>query len=193
MKQAPPVAAVLLAAGRSSRFAGSNKLLHDWNGKPLVRHVAETLTRAGVGRVLVATGHEAEVIHAALEGLGLFFVHNPAFRDGMGSTIAASAEALHPEEAALIVPADMPWIQESTLRQIMELGSCDAIVVPHHGDRAGNPVLFPPDLKLELLKLTGDHGARAVVEAHLDRIVRLGVNEQELEDVDFRGDFGRSS
>lgn len=193
MRPVSPVAAVLLAAGSSRRFEGSNKLLADWQGKPLIRHIAETLLRAGVARVVVVTGHDAEAIRAALEGLPTSFVHNARHAEGMGTTIAAGVAALSQEEAALIVPGDMPWIREVTMRQILQAGSSGAIVVPCHRNRLGNPVLFPPELRAKLVHLSGDRGARLTVEANAERVIRLEVLEQELQDIDYRVDLESSN
>lgn len=189
MKQGAPVAAILLAAGSSRRFEGGNKLLCEWNSKPLVRHVAEVLVASGVGRLVVATGFQADGVRRALDGLDFTTIHNEGHADGMGSTIACAVAALRPDEAVLIVPGDMPWIEASSVRRMLDLGSGGGIVVPHHGDRAGNPVLFPPDLKPELTKLQGDRGARGVITRHADRVIRLEVGEQELEDLDTLRDF----
>ncbi|MCA0424853.1 MAG: NTP transferase domain-containing protein, partial [Proteobacteria bacterium] len=81
-----PIGVVVLAAGRSTRM-GANKLLAQYRGKPLVRHVAEAGLAAGVGPVTVVTGHQAEAIRAALEGLPVSFVHNADFASGMASSL----------------------------------------------------------------------------------------------------------
>jgi molybdenum cofactor cytidylyltransferase len=88
------VAAVILAAGTSSRFraaAGANgpatKLTTDLNGKPLVRRVAEAALRSHARPVIVVTGYADAAVHDALEGLPLNFVYNDAFETGMASSI----------------------------------------------------------------------------------------------------------
>jgi molybdenum cofactor cytidylyltransferase len=75
------VAAVLLAAGLSSRMGGRNKLLIEIGGEPLVRRSARTYLAAGAD-VHVVLGHEAGAVRVALAGLPLTFVENPNFAVG---------------------------------------------------------------------------------------------------------------
>ena len=74
------IAALVLAAGRSSRMGGPNKLLAEIGGRPLVRIAVEEALASRARPVIVVTGHQRERVEAALAGLPVDFVHNAAFR-----------------------------------------------------------------------------------------------------------------
>ena len=76
------VAAVVLAAGRSTRMGAVNKMLAEIGGKPLVRIAAEQALASHAKPVIVVTGHERERVEQALAGLPLSFVHNPDYAEG---------------------------------------------------------------------------------------------------------------
>ncbi len=78
------VAAIILAAGRSTRMGGPNKLLAELGGKPLVRIVTEQALASKAKGVIVVTGHQAELVEKALQGLDVKFVRNPDFAAGTG-------------------------------------------------------------------------------------------------------------
>ena len=78
------VAAVILAAGRSTRMGGPNKLLAELGGKTLVRIVTEQALASKAQGVIVVTGHQADEVEKALQGLKVKFVHNPDFAGGPG-------------------------------------------------------------------------------------------------------------
>ena len=94
------IAAILLAAGLSTRANPRNKLLVTTPGddaaQPMVRRSAEILLTSRVRSVIVVTGHEAADVEAALDGLDVTFVHNPDYADGMASSLAARAGAPRP-------------------------------------------------------------------------------------------------
>ena len=101
--------AIVLAAGRSSRMGGPNKLLAGFDGVPLVRRTVDTVVGAVPGSVTVVTGHQAERIEEALAGLDVRIVHNPDHADGLSSSLKAGISSLPVDVAgALIVLADMP-------------------------------------------------------------------------------------
>ena len=79
------VAAVVLAAGRSTRMGAINKLIAEIGGKPLVRIAAEQALASRAKPVIVVTGHERERVEAALAGLPVRFVHNPDYAEGLSA------------------------------------------------------------------------------------------------------------
>src|SRR5205085_4422834 len=94
------VAAIVLAAGRSTRMGGPNKLLAEIKGKPLVRIAAETALASRAAPVIVVTGHERERVEKALAGLNVRLVHNPDFAQGLSTSLKAGIAA---------VPAHADW------------------------------------------------------------------------------------
>jgi molybdenum cofactor cytidylyltransferase len=165
----PRVAAIVLAAGRSTRMGPRNKLLADIGGKPMVRRVVETALASTARPVLAVTGHQADAVAAALAGCDATCVPNPDYATGLASSLKAGIRAV-PEECdgALILLGDMPRIAPGHIETLIAAFAAapDAIVVPAHEGRQGNPVIWPRHTFAELLQLEGDAGARRLIAAH---------------------------
>ncbi len=174
------VAAVILAAGRSTRMGGPNKLLAELNGKKLVRIVAEQALASKASPVTVVTGHQAAEVRAALNGLDVRFVHNPDFAEGLATSVKAGIASL-PESAdgAMICLGDMPLIDARLIDRLIEAFAPDhgsLIVVPVAGGRRGNPVLWSRRFFPELLTLEGDFGARHLIASHAEAVAEVEVD-----------------
>src|SRR5258708_1884944 len=115
------VAAVILAAGRSTRMGGPNKLLAELGGKTLVRIVTEQALASKASGVIVVTGHQAEQVEKALDGLKVKLVRNPAFSDGPARSAKAGIRA-GPENAdgAVICLGDMPLVDAPLIYPLIE-------------------------------------------------------------------------
>jgi molybdenum cofactor cytidylyltransferase len=172
------VAAIVLAAGRSTRMGAQNKLLADLGGKPMVRRVVETALASRARPVLVVTGHMAAEVGAALAGLEVRLVANPDYAAGLSNSLKAGIRAV-PEECngALVLLGDMPRVAPEHIDRLMDpfVASPEGIVVPVHEGRQGNPVLWPRRYFSALLQLDGDVGAKRLIAAH-----RAGVREVEV-------------
>ena len=167
------VAAIVLAAGRSIRMGAQNKLLADLDGRPMVRRVVETALASKARPVLVVTGHMAAEVGAALAGLDVTPVANPDYATGLASSLKAAIRAVPAEcDGALILLGDMPGIAVDHVDRLVDAfrAAPDAIVVPVHEGRQGNPVLWPRRYFPELLQLEGDAGARRLIAARRDEV-----------------------
>jgi molybdenum cofactor cytidylyltransferase len=189
------VAALVLAAGRSTRM-GHNKLLAPVAGKPMVRHVAEAALASRARPVVAVTGHEAERVAQALDGLDCRLVHNGDYASGLGSSLGAGLRALPPEiDGAVICLGDMPGIAGRYIDALIEAFSPDAgrhVCVPVHGGRRGNPVLVGAALFGELMDLAGDRGARDIVATRPELVAEVPIDSAAvLEDVDSPEDLDR--
>ena len=159
------VAAIVLAAGRSTRMGDANKLTLDWRGQPLVARVVDALASTSVDRVCVVTGHQADEVSGALAGREVELVPNPDHATGMASSIAAGIRAVADAEAALICLGDMPEVSASTIERLVAAwDGPGTIAVPVHGARRGHPVLFGRDHFPALEALVGDRGARSLLD-----------------------------
>jgi molybdenum cofactor cytidylyltransferase len=175
-ENAPRIACILLAAGRSTRMGTANKLVADVGGKPMVRGVAEVALASKAAAVLVVTGHMAADVSAALAGLGVTFVANPDYATGLASSLKAGIRALPPScDGALILLGDMPRIAPDHLDTLMAAFAPDAIVVPVHAGTQGNPVVWPAAFFPELLQLDGDAGAKRLLRAHAAHVRELDL------------------
>lgn len=186
---APQVAAVVLAAGQSQRMGPANKLLELLDGQPLVTRVVDTLLATAARPIVVVTGHEADRVRAALSGRDVQFCHNPDYADGMSTSLCAGIAVLGSEiDGALICLGDMPRVRPAHIEAL--LGAFDpadgrAVVVPMHKGRRGNPVLWAARLFPELRTLTGDVGARALLQRHAQVLCTVPMDDDGvLIDVD---------
>jgi molybdenum cofactor cytidylyltransferase len=184
----PKVYAVLLAAGRSSRMGGPNKLLADFDGTPLVRRTAERALASGVNGLVVVTGHQAARVREALAGLDVSFVHNPDFVDGLSGSLKAGIHALPADAAgAMVALGDMPGVTRADYRALVRaFGNAGgkAIARAVHEGKRGNPVILPKALFPAVDQLQGDVGARHLVESGDASVVDVEIGEGAELDVD---------
>jgi molybdenum cofactor cytidylyltransferase len=174
------IAAIVLAAGKSTRMGGPNKLLSDVGGKPMVRIAADEALASKAAPVFVVTGHQHEQVRAALKDLPVTFVHNSEFADGLSTSVKAGIAAL-PEETdgAIVCLGDMPQVNAALIDRMFaafdpEKGAL--IVVPTAEGKRGNPVLWSRRFFPELLALEGDIGARQLIAAYPEAIVEVPVS-----------------
>lgn len=184
---APRIAAVVLAAGRASRM-GSNKLIAELDGEPIVRRTVRAVLGSRARPVVVVTGHEADAVRAALAGLDVRFVHNPDFADGMSTSLRVGVAAAGPVDAVVICLGDMPRLEARHLDAVVDAyraGDPDEIIVPTCDRKRGNPVLWPHCYFAEIAELSGDVGARALIDRHADQVRLLAIDDPAiLVDVD---------
>ncbi len=184
------VTAIILAAGQSSRMGGPNKLLATFGGKPLIRRIAERALASKAGSVVVVTGHRADAITAALDGLKVTLVHNLDYAEGLATSLKAGIAAVPAEAAgALVLLADMPEITGAIIDRL--IGAFrgkprPAIVLPTFSGKRGNPVLWSRDFFPELMALTGDTGARHILARHEEAVERVEIGAAAEVDVDTR-------
>ena len=177
----PRIAAVVLAAGQSRRMGALNKLLIEVDGEPMVRRVASAALASKARPVVVVTGHEAERIRAALDGLDVTFAHNPDYAEGMSSSLQRGVEALDPAQApgldgAVVCLGDMPRTSADLIdRLIAGFDPLEgrAIGVPTYRGKRGNPVLWAARYFGEIRNLSGDVGARHLIGDHADAVYEV--------------------
>jgi molybdenum cofactor cytidylyltransferase len=165
------ISAIVVAAGRSSRFEGGNKLLAKLDGTQIIRHVINQINTSRVDQIILVTPPDgADLVAAAGSGRWQWIVNGQA-ETGLASSIAAGlANVSTASDGTLIVLADMPLVRTALIDQL-----CDAftttggqkIVFPQSLDgRQGNPVLWPRSLFADLIALTGDRGGKSILAGH---------------------------
>jgi len=172
----PKVAAVVLAAGGSTRM-GSPKQLLMVRGRPMLRRVSEAVCAIGLEQVVVVVGAHRDSVMKALDGLAVTAVVNEDWFCGLSSSLRAGIGALRPEvQAALVVLADQPALTPELLSALVDRYRATGapIVAPVHKGKRGNPVLFDRALFPELMAVEGDRGGRILLLRH----------EQELETIE---------
>ena len=173
------VAAIVLAAGRSTRMGGPNKLLAELAGKKLVRIATEQALASKASEVIVVTGHQAELVEQALQGLRVKLVRNPDFAGGLASSVKAGIAAVSDRvDGAVVCLGDMPLIDAALIDRLIEAFAPDRgnlIVVPVAEGRRGNPVLWSRRFFSELMTLDGDIGARHLIGKHGEAVAEVPV------------------
>ncbi len=184
------IAALVLAAGRSSRMAPRNKLLvPGQDGRPMVARVVDNILASGTRPVLVVTGHARAEVEAALAGRDVRFVHAETYAEGLSASLKAGLTAL-PEQAegVLVCLGDMPLVDGAAIDRMLlafdpEEGR--AIVQPTFGGQPGNPVLWAREFLPDMMALSGDTGARRLLSRHAERVAEVEMpNDAVLRDFD---------
>jgi molybdenum cofactor cytidylyltransferase len=173
------VAAVVLAAGRSTRMGAINKMLAEIGGKPLVRIAVEQAIASRAKPVIVVTGHQHEKVEAALKDLPVRLVRNPDYAEGLGTSLKTGIAAV-PENAdgAIVCLGDMPQVDAPLIDRLVsafdpERGAL--VIVPSIIGRRGNPVVWSRRFFHDLMSIQGDIGARHLIGAYAEAVVEIPV------------------
>jgi len=179
----PRIAAILLAAGKSSRM-GSNKMLEEIDGVPMVARTAQRLLSSRARPVIAVLGNMADSVDAALGKLPVERVRNPNFAEGLSTSLKAGLAALPVEcDGAIICLGDMPLI---TGRDLDKLAAAfnplegRAIVVPVRDGKRGNPVLWARRFFHEMSALAGDVGARHLIGEHAELVAEVEMDSDSI-------------
>ncbi|MEP6752390.1 MAG: nucleotidyltransferase family protein [Candidatus Dormiibacterota bacterium] len=198
-----PIGAIVLAAGSSSRMSGSQKLLLEVDGRPMVRNAVESASDGGCQQVVVVYS-ELEVKEAVGDVAEL--VHNPDAQTGMASSLKVGLRALRPEiEAAAVVLGDQPLVGSRTISALLRAwrreGSRPAVAVSKKRGDDGSPsrrpdanwsppIVLAREMWAELMALEGDAGARQILDGHpelLDTVPAPG----RPDDIDTPEDYAK--
>ena len=167
------IAAIILAAGQSARFAGGNKLLAEIDGQPLIRHIVTAVAASPVDDiVLVIAPDGAAVAAAAVPGRWRAIKCQNA-TDGLSASLQTGLRSVDANtQGAMIVLADMPRVTTGLLTALCWefIGSgCKNIVFPQSATgNQGNPVIWPRALFAELMTLVGDTGGKPILATYAD-------------------------
>lgn len=193
------IAAVIVAAGRSSRFGEDNKLLAEFRGAPLIRHAASAVAASQVAVAVLVVGPDRDAI-AAAAGPGAWRLEVNANPDsGLSGSIQSGIAALDGTvDGALIVLGDMPFVSAKLINELCDVFAAKngrQIVFPVTRDgRQTNPVLWPRVLFPSLMRLTGDVGAKAVLAANVDLQLPIVIEDTEaFFDIDTRADLAHAA
>lgn len=183
------IAAVLMAAGASSRF-GECKLIKKFASRPMFEYALDALPCDKLCAVAVVSGR-AEIL-AAAKARGFIPVLNDRPEDGPPRTIRLGMEAVGDADGIIFMVADQPLLRRESVAGELDFfaKNANSIVAMGHGARRGNPVIFPREFFDELKALHGERGGGAVMAAHRERIMLYQLeNGAELMDIDTASDY----
>ena len=197
-----PVGAVVLAAGSSSRMGGSQKLVLEFDGRPMVRHAIEAASEGGCHQVVVV--YAADDVKEAVDGAA-DLVFNPDAARGMSTSLRTGLRALRSDmEAALVMLGDQPlvgsravsallrsWRREGARPAVAMSASAEPDVrTPKRKPRWTPPVVLSRELWPELEALDGDEGARRVLDEHPELLDIVPAGGRP-DDIDTPGDYAK--
>ena len=162
------ITAIVLAAGRASRFGGpQTKVLAPFEGEIMVRRAAKAALEAGLKTVVVC-GYQAGLVRAALVDLPVLTVENAGYEAGLSTSLRVGLKAAGDADAVLILLADMPRVDARLIGELCSVflanPEVDAVVPVYRGVR-GNPVVLAQRLFERVGQLSGDQGARKLLSA----------------------------
>lgn len=166
------IATIILAAGGSSRL-GQPKQLIQSNGESLVRRMAQQALALRAGPVVVVLGASQDRIMKELTGLAVTTVVNPTWAEGMASSLRTGLRAIDAEstEAFLVVLTDQPYVTVELLQRLIDTRQSTGrgIIASRYAEPdgiLGVPALFDNHYRREFLNLTGDTGARKLIQQY---------------------------
>ncbi len=182
-----------MAAGGSSRLDSPKQLLR-WGDDLLVNYVVKIALTAGIGPVILVLGSRREEIQKVLQIKEITVLHNPDWQCGMSSSIKAGVASLGEDvDAALIMLVDQPFVSVELLRLLAgKIAEDDyEIAAPRVADRQCNPVIFRRSLFPEIMQISGDRGAKALIKSR--RVGWVDWPDERLAlDIDSKDDYQKA-
>jgi molybdenum cofactor cytidylyltransferase len=184
-RSVPPIAAVILGAGRSRRMAPHNKLLvPDKAGKAMIARVVDNVLSSNARPILLVTGHQAEQVEHALGGRPVRYVHAEDYAEGLSASLKAGIAAVPPECAAAVVClGDMPLVTGRMIDRLVSMYDRDEgrlIVLPTFRGKQGNPMLWDRRFFPEILQISGDSGARFLVGKYTEFVCEVEMADDAV-------------
>lgn len=186
------VYAIILAAGESRRM-GTPKQLLEWRNHRLLEHAILNAQAIFGQRIIIVLGANADVIKATIDFNSVTLVLNENWQEGIASSIRAGIQAL-PKSAtsALLLLGDQPLIKTPQLQQLLNyaLSEPTKIVASEYNGVIGVPALFPASFFANLLTLSGDKGAKFLLQKFEQNLLKISLPQAEF-DIDCADDFER--
>jgi molybdenum cofactor cytidylyltransferase len=184
-RSAPTIAAVVLAAGRSTRMAPYNKLLvTDKAGKTMIARVVDNILSSNARPILVVTGHMADQVETALGGRPVRYVHAAEYAGGLAESLKTGIAAVPPEAAgAIVCLGDMPLVTGRMIDRLLSMYDPEegrSIVLPTFRGKQGNPMIWDRKYFAEILAISGDSGARFLVGKYAEQVCEVEMPDDAV-------------
>ena len=180
------ISSILIAAGQSKRMNGENKLTKKINGTPLINHSVKNILSRSIDELIIVLGFQKEILKKIIDNHPkIKFVFNEDFESGMASSIKTGLNHLsNNTESFFICLADMPMVNFKTYNFLSSYSKKKDIIVPTYNGVQGNPVLFSKSMKSNIMTISGDIGAKKILELNEDKILKI-----KIEDTNIKRDF----
>ena len=189
MKPNSDISCVILAAGASQRF-GSQKLLHRLDSNNTILQATLEQYLEVFESINLVVSSQLDPVAESISNSRVRVIENCHSQAGMSQSIVAGVRATKASSGWLIALGDMPYVQASTIEKLVAAFAENSIVVPLCNDRPGNPVLFSNRFKRQLLSLTGDVGAKEIVQENQAGVCRVETGDSGiLVDIDVPKDI----
>jgi len=196
---------ILLAAGQSKRMEGENKLCKKIKDIPLIQYSLKSILGSSVDELIIVLGHEKEKIKNLIKpNKKIIFAYNKDFKNGIASSIKVGLNHIsNSSEAFFISLADMPGINQNIYNKLIKAMRNynkklkpryrKEIIIPTYENENGNPILFSIFMKSNIMSISGDRGAKEVIEKNKDKILKVPfVGNGIILDFDTQDDFNTS-
>jgi len=179
---------VVMASGNALRF-GSNKLLKEFHGKPLIEYALDAIPQGCFSQIAVVTQYQEIAVLAEHRGFQVVLNHQAA--EGICASVRLGTKALSECDGILFMVGDQPGLTQSSLQKLIDAFKAqpDHIISAAFSGKRGNPCIFPGQCFAELLALTGDRGGSVVIKRHPELLLLVELSSEELQDIDTLADL----
>ena len=178
------ISAILLAAGKSKRLKGENKLIKNFKGKPLINHILSSLIKSKVNTIFIVVGYQNQKIKKiAYKNKKITFVTNLNYKKGISSSINSGLKRISKKNIGfLITHGDMPLISKTILNTLCSaLKNKDKeIFVPVYKKKLGNPLAFKYSMIKSLKKIKGDKGAKKLIRSNKSKVQLVKMKSKSI-------------
>ena len=187
--------AIVLAAGKSTRYGKSNKLFSEIHNKTLIFHIVNEIINSKVKKVIIVTGRDHKEICTILKGFNVDIIYNQNYETGISSSISTGVNHLpQKSSSAMICLADMPLLATNDYNEMIDFnqqnGGVSRIVAPYRNKTIGNPVIFGKNYFKQLYCLNGDKGGKAILDKNSENLIKFKTKSEGFYfDIDNKNDF----
>ena len=199
------ISAILLTAGQSKRMGGENKLTKEIQGIPLIKLSVKNILASSIDELIIVLGYQKEIIEKLIDkNEKIKFVFNKDFESGMASSIKTGIDNLSEKtEAFFICLGDMPMVNQNIYNKMIKTklnynkklkpNFKKEIFIPTYEKKNGNPVLFTKHMKEKIMQISGDDGAKELIEIYKSKALHIPVKNRGITlDFDIQEDFNPS-
>tara|TARA_B110000014_G_C20056248_1_gene549770 strand:- start:194 stop:802 length:609 start_codon:yes stop_codon:yes gene_type:complete len=196
------ISSILLAAGSSSRMNGENKLTKEIKGIPLIKYSIKNILGSSVDEIIIILGHEDDLIRNLIEkNKKIKVFYNKDYKSGVSSSIKMGVKNISLRTDAFFISlGDMPNVNQNIYNKLIKARSNynkklktefkKEIIIPTYEGKNGNPILFSKFMKKKIENISGDFGAKKIVELNKEKILNVKFKSNSVvSDFDTKDDF----